>query len=156
MKDYLKLTSYFCLISTLLFSCKQDSKNEVVKTLIDKMENRIEKGISINGKKEGYWVTFDTNYVLQYDLQYKNDMPNGKSTLYYQGKISIQSEYLNGQSNGHFISYHNYPIKEAEGNVEMGKKVGEWRTYSKDGQLNKIIIFEKDTFRITLDNHLDQ
>ena len=120
------------------------------------MENRIEKGISINGKKEGYWVTFDTNYVLQYDLQYKNDMPNGKSTLYYQGKISIQSEYLNGQSNGHFISYHNYPIKEAEGNVEMGKKVGEWRTYSKDGQLNKIIIFEKDTFRITLDNHLDQ
>jgi antitoxin component YwqK of YwqJK toxin-antitoxin module len=143
------------MTTLLIFSCRQLSKNEEVTTLIDKKENRIEKGILVNEKKEGFWVTFDTNYVLQYDIQYKNDIPNGKSTNYYQGKISIEAEFLNGQSNGHYTSYHSYPIKEAEGNVQMGKKVGEWRTYTRDGRLNKIILFEKDTFRITLDNHLD-
>ena len=43
------------------------------------------------------------------------------------------------------------PTIATQGNVKNEKKIGEWRTYTKDGRLNKIIQFEKDTFKLILD-----
>lgn len=145
----------FIIFLLLLLACKSHTRKSEVVTLIDKKNNSIEKGLLVNGKKEGYWATFDTNYVIQYDIEFKNDIPDGKTTNFYEGSIVIQAEMRNGKSNGPYVSYHKYPIKEAEGNVQMEKRVGEWKTYAKDGRLNKIIHFEKDTFKILVDNHLD-
>jgi antitoxin component YwqK of YwqJK toxin-antitoxin module len=143
------------LFLLIQLSCQSHGRKSEVVTLIDKKNNSIEKGLLIDGKKEGYWATFDTNYVIKYDIEYKNNIPDGKTTNFYEGSIVIEAEMENGKSNGPYVSYHKYPIKEAEGNVQMEKRVGEWKTYAKDGRLNKIILFEKDTFKILVDNHLD-
>jgi len=131
------------------------NRKEEVISIIDKKNNKIEKGLLVNGKKEGYWVTFDTIFIIQYDTQYKNDIANGKVTHYYEGKIIIEAEEKNGIRNGKFTSYHTYPIIDAQGYVKDGKRIGEWKTYSKEGKLNRIIQFERDTFRIILDNNLE-
>ena len=143
--------SFFLLL--LFVTCSQNDEAGVVVTLTDKKANSIEKGLLVNGKREGYWVTFDTNYVIQYDIQYQHDKPNGKTTNYWGGKISIEAEEKMGIRDGKFTSYHDYPIIEAQGYVRNGKKIGEWRTYTKEGKLNRIIQFEKDTFKIILDNN---
>jgi antitoxin component YwqK of YwqJK toxin-antitoxin module len=146
--------SSLLIILSLIYSCSRTNNKEEVVTIVDKKNNSIEKGLLRNGKKEGYWVYFDTNFVIQYDIQYKNDVPNGKTTNYYDGAISIEAELLDGERNGKYTSYHKYPIIATQGNVKMGKSIGEWRTYAKDGRLNTIIQFEKDTFKIILDNNI--
>ncbi len=152
-------TGYSCLvyfvIIAILSSCSRRTSNEQVVTIIDKAGNSIEKGLLVNGKKEGYWVRYDTNYMIQYDIQYKNGKPNGKVTHFWDGKISIEAEEKNGIRDGRYTSYHNYPIIEAHGYVKEGKRVGEWRTYTKKGELNRVIQFEKDTFIIILDKNLE-
>ena len=97
----IRIRSVISLSSLLLmffYSCNRTDHKEEVVTIVDKKENRIEKGLLVNDKREGYWVAFDTNYVIQYDIQYKNDLPNGKTTNYYDGAISIESEMRNGKS----------------------------------------------------------
>ena len=86
------MNSLFILLIVIMNSCIQKNRKEEVVSIIDKKNNKIEKGLLVNGKKEGYWVTFDTNYIIQYDIQYKNDISNGKVTHYYQGKIVIEAE----------------------------------------------------------------
>lgn len=139
----------------LFIACNRTNNKEEVVTIVEKKDDRIEKGLLVNGKREGYWAVFDTNYIIQYDLQYKNGIPNGKTTNYFDGVISIEAEMRDGKSDGKYTSYHKYPIIATQGNVKMEKKIGEWRIYAKDGRLNKIIQFEKDTFKIILDNKLE-
>jgi len=139
----------------LIYACdKSDQKEEVV-TIVNKRDNRIEKGLLVEGKREGYWVSFDTNYVIQYDIQYKNDIPNGKTTHYSNGGISMEAEMRDGKRDGRYTSYYKYPIIATQGTVKMGTRIGEWRTYAEDGSLDKIIQFEMDTFRVILDNKLE-
>ncbi|HCT30822.1 MAG TPA: hypothetical protein DIW31_08825 [Bacteroidales bacterium] len=154
-KTRIKSVNLIILLLALLAACARiDSKEEVV-TVVDKENNLIEKGLLVDGKREGYWVAFDTNYVLLYDIQYKNNILNGKTTHYFDSAITIETEMKNGERDGKYTSYHKYPIVASQGQVKKGKRVGEWRTYAKDGRLNKIIQFEKDTFKIVLDNKLE-
>ena len=148
-----KIVSFLLIV--LFSACSSTNHKEEVVTIVEKKDNRIEKGLIVSGKREGYWVAFDTNYVIQYDIQYKNGIPDGKTTNYFDGAISIEAEMRHGKSDGKYISYHKYPIIATQGNVKMEKKVGEWRTFNKDGRLNRIIQFEKDTFRVILDNKLE-
>ncbi len=143
------------LLFFLFFACnKGETKVEVV-TIVDKKYNSIEKGTLVNGKREGYWVTFDTNYVIKYDNQYKNDILNGKNTRYYDGKVSQEYYMRNGKMDGKWVIYHEYPTIYTQGNMKMDERVGEWRIYTKKGILNRIVLFEKDTFKIILDNQLE-
>ena len=143
------------LLFFLFFACNRAEIKEEVVTIVDKKYNKIEKGIIENGKREGYWVTFDTNYVIQYDNQYKNDIPNGKTTHFYNGAISMEYENRNGKMDGKWVIYHEYPTIYTQGNMKMDERVGEWRIYTKKGILNRIVLFEKDTFKIILDNQLE-
>lgn len=152
IKTVISLSS---LLIVMFYACNRTDHKEELVTIVDKKDNRIEKGLMVNGKREGYWVIFDTNYTIQYDIQYKNDLPNGKTTHYFDGAISMEAEMRDGKRDGRYTSYHKYPTIATQGNVRMGKKIGEWRTYTKDGRLNKIIQFEKDTFKIILDNKLE-
>jgi antitoxin component YwqK of YwqJK toxin-antitoxin module len=101
----------------------------------------------IDGRREGYWVAFDTNYTIKYDGQYKNDKPNGKRVVFYDGTILIEAEECNGIPNGKYRSYHKYPTVAVEGYESMGKKTGVWKIYSKKGVLNKIVLFDDDTIK---------
>jgi uncharacterized protein len=151
---YRGITIFLGFFFIILFdSCNQNDATGTIVTLIDKKANSVEKGLLVNGRREGYWVTFDTNYVIQYDIQYRHGIPNGKTTNFWGGKIAIEAEEIDGNREGKFTSYHDYPIIEAQGYVKNGKRIGEWRTYTKDGKLNKIIQFENDTFKIVLDNN---
>jgi len=146
------LISFHFLLFT---SCFQSSPDGEIVTIVNKNDNCIEKGLMVNGKEEGYWAVFDTNYVIQYDVQYKHGIVNGKETHFLNGSIHMEAECKNGIRNGKFTSYHKYPITQTQGYVNMGKRVGDWQIYTKDGRLNKVLRFEKDTFKVVLDNKLE-
>jgi len=138
--------SIICLFA-LICSCNKQPHREEIVTLIDKSSNTIEKGCLIDGKREGYWVVFDTNYTIQFDLQYKDNLPNGKVMHFKNGTILIEAEECNGIPNGNYRSYHKYPTVAVEGYESMGKKTGVWKIYSKKGVLNKIVLFDDDTIK---------
>jgi antitoxin component YwqK of YwqJK toxin-antitoxin module len=146
------LISFHFLLFT---SCFQSSPDGEIVTIVNKNDNCIEKGLMVNGKKEGYWAVFDTNYVIQYDVQYKHGIVDGKETHFLNGSIHMEAECKKGIRNGKFTSYHKYPITQTQGYVNMGKRVGNWQIYTKDGRLNKVLRFEKDTFKVVLDNKLE-
>jgi antitoxin component YwqK of YwqJK toxin-antitoxin module len=124
-------------------------------TLMDKEANSIEKGLMIKGKREGYWVVFDTSYNIKYDMQYKDNLPDGRVTQYSNNSIICEYENSRGVINGLYTSYYVYPIVNTQGNVNLGNRVGEWKIYSPTGDLDKIILYEKDTFKIILDNKFE-
>ena len=44
---------------------------------------------------------------------------------------------------GDFVSYYKNGVKSIEGELDMGKYIGEWNYYDDDGSLNKTLNYNK-------------
>jgi antitoxin component YwqK of YwqJK toxin-antitoxin module len=68
-----------------------------------------EKGLLVNGKKEGNWIEGyfnDDNIYFYKDINYIDNIKEGKSKeYYYDGKIRIESCYHNDLLEGDYTSF---------------------------------------------------
>lgn len=133
------------IMGGLFFNCSGINRQQKMYTSIDTCSNLIEKGVLVNGKKEGYWVTLDTNYLLLYEQCYSNGLANGRIVFYTNRKISIEGEKKDGFYNGEWTYYYKYPVKSMEGVFKMGKKDGQWKVYDRNGKLEQIVTFNNDS-----------
>ena len=68
-----------------------------------------------------------------------------KETGYYlpTGELEYEGERKDWMIHGDFISYYKNGEISIEGELDMGKYVGEWKYYDDDGSLNKTLNYNK-------------
>jgi len=99
-------------------------------------------GIYHDLKKDSIWLTFGPTGKLSNSETYKNDLLNGKKTIYYIPEefndksqiISGISYYTDGKLNGEYTEYFNSTVVRVKGKYVMNKKVGIWETYHYNGK----------------------
>ena len=112
-----------------------------------------------NGKKQGVWKKYEQG-KLQYEGQFKDDVPYGtfkyyydngklksvtefvqgvhkvKTVIYYEnGKKASEGAYIDQQKDGLWRYFSNKDTLVKEENYSEGKRTGLWRTYSSSGEL---------------------
>lgn len=113
-----------------------------------------------NDKREGEARYFYENGKRRCFKNYKSDLLEGQYIEYFEnGNIYIKGNYSNGKKNGEWLYFEGELKFEFEkdwgGNkivtidksleyYEMGKRVGEWRTYFKNGKLKIIKNYKND------------
>jgi signal peptidase I len=144
-----------------LYFKKDDDKpfNGVVFDLSRKTGKKILEYRMIDGKKNGYYKSWDSNGNILVDgtffnndssgiwifskkdgskikLEYKNNIKNGNFISYYSnGNKEFEVEYKNNIKNGNFISYYSNGNKKFKGLYKGGMKISEWRYFDKNGKL---------------------
>ena len=121
-----------------------------------------------NGKKQGVWKKYE-NGKLQYEGQFKDDVPYGtfkyyhangklksvteflqgvhkvKTVIYYEnGKKASEGTYVDQQKDGLWRYYSNKDTLIKEENYTEGKRSGLWKTFSADGMLLEECNYLKD------------
>lgn len=107
-------------------------------------ENRslMSHGIYRDMKKDSIWLNFTPNGRLSSSETYKNDLLEGKTTLYYipeslEDKSKIVSAVYNykaGKLEGEAIEYFQGGGMKSKGSYVQDKKVGVWETYHLTGK----------------------
>ena len=143
---------FFCLSPVLLFA-----QNPV--NVIDG-----------NGLKQGEWKKYNDDNELIYTGQFKDDIPFGTFTYFYQdgkkkaeltysatqigeatvinyhenGKIMATGMYLNKLRHGAWVFFDETENRICEEQYDEGKKTGIWKTYYFDGELNEEVTYAED------------
>lgn len=118
--------------------------------------------IEVSAKKITYFIWFAQDGTLQSeDVWTKNDKgldeSNGPRMRYdYQGNISGYAHMMNGHAIGEVVSYHsNGKIRDIVRYNISGERDGIAEYYTKEGVLDKRLLFRKDTLsKVLLDNKL--
>ena len=106
----------------------------------------IEKGILINGIKEGEWKYYHPNGSLMEINYYSLGKLNGPSKGWFNnGQPSFIGEYVNDSLNGEVKVYNRKGILYNVTNYENGLAEGECKFYNSDGSLDFILYYEKDS-----------
>lgn len=99
-------------------------------TNINKLENYT------NGKKNGWEITYFSNYIVKSKAQYKNDVLEGKMFWYYLNScLKSQSNWRNGKQLGEALFFDTlsnikkYNVTDFNGNLRY------IRTYNSDGKV---------------------
>ncbi|MEN9441031.1 MAG: hypothetical protein RLZ33_1108 [Bacteroidota bacterium] len=99
------------------------------------------QGIYKNLKKDSIWLNYGPSGKLSTSETYKNDLLNGKRTVYYVSddpndksrKVMEVSNYLDGLLNGESIQYFENGTIREKGSYIQGKKNGVWEKYHASG-----------------------
>ena len=102
----------------------------------------MQHGETVNGKKEGLWITYYANGNKRSEGTYRNGRKHGKWTLYHaNGNLQSEATFHDGKYTGHYVSYHPNGKKfreghyaEIQGNSYDGRKEGVWYQYAEDGE----------------------
>ena len=90
-----------------------------------------------NGKKQGVWKKYE-NGKLQYEGQFKDNVPYGTFKYYYEnGKLKSVTEFVQGVHKVKTTIYHENGRKASEGSYIDQQKDGLWRYYSDKDTLIK-------------------
>jgi antitoxin component YwqK of YwqJK toxin-antitoxin module len=108
------------------------------------------EGQIIDGKKEGYWVTYYANGNKRSEGAYKNGQKEGKWLQYHQnGNKQSESSFQDGKYEGYYVSYHKNGEKFREGDYGMhqgnsydGRKEGAWYQYDETGNINTKVVYK--------------
>ena len=106
------------------------------------MSERLNDGQVIDGKKEGYWITYYANDNQRSAGAYKVGQKEEFWIQYFKnGNKKSEATFKNGLNERHYISYHENGKQRYEGyygqhqgNSSDGKKQGEWYLYDEDGE----------------------
>ena len=98
----------------------------------------LSEGKTVNGKKEGYWITYYANGNKRSEGAYKKGTKNGKWIQYFKsGNISSEGHFKNGEYENWYVTYFENGHKKWEGDYGPhvgksydGRKEGEWTCYS--------------------------
>jgi antitoxin component YwqK of YwqJK toxin-antitoxin module len=147
------------MFACMILSCKQqqvEKKNG--KLIFEKSSDVIKRaiGATINGKKQGLWISYsDSGKVSSCEI-YINDSLTGETIGYFEdGTVSSRGTLKNGQREGEWIQYYSKDRIAEKGRYSSGNKIGVWEYYIEEGKLDKKIEYLNDgTKKIVEDNHL--
>ena len=142
----------------MILSCKQQEEKKDGKLIFEKPSDANTRvvGATINGKKQGLWISYnDSGRVSSCDI-YINDSLTGESIGYFEdGTVSSKGTLKNGRREGEWIQYYSKDRIAEKGSYSNGNKIGVWEYYVEEGKLDKKIEYLKDrTEKILQDNHL--
>ena len=146
------------IISYAILSCtQQEAKNDtklVFKKLPDTTEIII--GATINGKKQGLWITYNDSGRISSCDTYINDSLTGESIGYFEdGTVLSRGVLKDGQREGEWSLYYGKNRTAEKGRYFRGKKIGIWEYYTEDGKLDRKVEYDEVVNRKILeDNHL--
>ena len=115
---------------------------------------KITKAVNyLEGKKNGYTLTYDTNQRVIYKEKYVNDIKQGNSLSYYpSGKTKQLTPYVKGKPDGYAYEYSEdsviISILKYQGGIlasneklnrtdEFGNKQGVYKSFYNDGKLKE-------------------
>ncbi len=122
----MKVLRIFILLSLLLISCSEKTRNNKDVVSVDKAEiPSIEKNSN------------DENFVLKNGILYHIEKPYSGivKELYSNKKTKTVSEYYNGKREGIFLGYYNNGNKWFERFYSKGIKIGTHKGWFENGQL---------------------
>lgn len=86
-----------------------------------------------NGLKQGRWIEKDKHGQIKYKGQFKNDVPYGEFTYYYQnGKVKAISNIFNKGQCSYTKTFHKNGNLLAEGKYVDREKDSIWNYYAND------------------------
>ncbi|MXW04391.1 MAG: hypothetical protein F4Z81_04895 [Gemmatimonadetes bacterium] len=101
------------------------------------------EGKTVNGKKDGYWITYYANGNKRSEGNYRMGVKDGNWIQYFSnGNKKSEGRFKNGLNEGWYTCWHENGTKQWEGDYGPhvgksydGKKEGRWFCYSaKDGE----------------------
>lgn len=103
----------------------------------------LSKGIYQNMKKDSVWLNFAPSGRLSSIETFKNDILNGKKTVYYlpedlndkNQRVASVSNYINGKLEGERIEYFESGTIKSKGVFKDNKKNGVWVTNHPNGNV---------------------
>jgi hypothetical protein len=101
------------------------------------------EGDFFNNQKNGNGIQYYKDETV-YIGEFKNDMREGPGKLYKNGKLLIDTNWLNDMAGKIEIKeyYDNYNMKET-GIMEYNKKLGKWNYYNEDGSYKRIEFYRE-------------
>jgi antitoxin component YwqK of YwqJK toxin-antitoxin module len=94
-------------------------------------------------QKHGIYSRFSAHGNLTETAEYKNDLMNGKRTLFYpSGKVEEFYFYKAGKEHGAYKGFHENGKVKKEGQYVNGVMEGEWKFYYPSGSLKTVCIFK--------------
>ena len=112
-------------------------KGELQKTYHEGTENIESEYYIDNGKRNGPMKVFYESGQLRTEMNFKNDLPDGKGTGYFEnGKISTVNSFKLGKEHGEFISYHENGQVHSKYNFLDGLEDGGQENWYENGQLD--------------------
>tara|TARA_B100000963_G_scaffold352174_1_gene364934 strand:- start:894 stop:1355 length:462 start_codon:yes stop_codon:yes gene_type:complete len=141
----IKKQTIIYLFSILVVSCQTEEKtikpcNLEINQGIARVDGKI-----FTGKCNLWYYTDNKDSILLKTLTYKRgDLRNEIAYYTSSGEIEYIGSRYKGQIDGEFVSFYENGIISIEGEIEMGKYIGDWNYYDDDGSLNKIIKYNND------------
>jgi antitoxin component YwqK of YwqJK toxin-antitoxin module len=130
----------FYIIILTFYGCQNNSAEILPCNL------QVDNGITYsNGiKYSGTCNMFYNDTLLWKTRTYKKGKQTNETSYYIpEGTLEYVGSEKNGLIDGDFISYYRNGEISIEGEVDMGKYVGEWKYYDDDGSLNKTLNYNK-------------
>ncbi len=88
----------------------------------------------VDGVKNGITKFTDTSGTVLSEIEYKNDIIDGKIKQYYPtGNLLSSTSYVNGVPNGDFLTFYENGMKQVEATYLDGKFEGLFITYDEFG-----------------------
>lgn len=99
-------------------------------------------GIYRDLKKDSIWMNFGPSARISNTETYKNDLLNGKKTVYFvpedlndkSKRVSAVMYYKDGKLDGSYIEYFESGVALEKGTYAMDKKIGVWERYHSNGK----------------------
>lgn len=107
----------------------------------------IEKGIYLDGKKQGLWKRVSETGNTLDSVFYKNGIPVGLSLGYYEnGTVSWKREFdTEGKGNGTIVHYYINSSVRDSGTYSNNQRAGVWHFFREDKSKASEVTFEKDS-----------
>lgn len=112
-------------------------------------------GVLVEQKKEGLWIEYDSLGRIEFASVFKKGIRNGEYLSFFENGVVFHHGFLHDETHyGEWLQYDSYGQLDSKGSYEKGERSGIWEYYT-NGQLNKKILYQKDTSILLMDNHLE-
>ena len=96
------------------------------------------------GKREGVSAGFDQNGRLIWEKEWKNDLPEGRSVVYYPtGSKKSELTYQAGKKSGVARFWEENGTVSMEGAYVDDLSDGDWKVYDREGKLKYVVKYGK-------------
>jgi antitoxin component YwqK of YwqJK toxin-antitoxin module len=157
MQGISKLLSCSLLLTYLLscFNATPSVENKEVQ--LQKFPDGSTKplGLLVNQKKEGLWIEYDNLGRIEFAAVFKKGIRHGEYFSFFENGVILHHGFVRNEIQyGEWKQYNDDGQLHSKGSYENDERSGIWEYYTK-GQLNKKILYQKDTSILLMDNHLE-
>lgn len=98
---------------------------------------------SPEGKKHGYWCSFNQNGSPEKESWYENDSLSGPQVDYFSGFKIREYHIHKNRRHGTYMTFHHNGNPDSAGVYENGKTVGIWLQYYENGKMKSSTSFSE-------------